>query len=361
MAHPGAAASTLAEAAHAATQPLIGEAAEGPGTAVDGLVAGVLAIAALHPAVLLGGCTILLGGMGEGERVIDGRALQPGRDAPRPRGFVEPGSIPTAARIGVPGLPAALALAHAGRGGRTLTALARVALASASAHGRVDGARADSILAFGRDGAGIVQRGSIRDALLAAAARSLGGVLVGADLDALRPTVETARVVTVGVRSWCVPSSVVLDGAARVLDDAPPIEIVAVLDAHGAFAIAAVALASESAPLDDVGLAAPLLARPVLRGVARTAPGAPLPLASPIGLARLRERGRTDFGGVDLGLGVAGAGEAESGFADLVRHVSAPGATLDDAFARPRATSGAGCGVSFDGGRSMRSLKDLRR
>src|SRR5258708_26101492 len=137
----GAAASTIDAGAHAAAQVRTqapGEAPQQPATAVDALVAGVLAIAMVRPGVLLGTVGILLGGTGEGLLAIDGRMRQPGVGAPRPRGFPEGDAIPNAARVATPGLPAALAIAHAGRGGRTLGELARAAISAADSSGKTD-------------------------------------------------------------------------------------------------------------------------------------------------------------------------------------------------------------------------------
>ena len=193
-----AAASTILQGARAATQALAIEPGREPPTAVDALVAGVLAIAAQHPAVLLGSITILLGGTGEGLLAIDGRARQPGVGAPRPRGFQSPTEVPPEARIATPGLPAGLALSHAGRGTRTLDELARIALDSAAQSGPLDEDLASSIRTFGREGATLLRGGALREALLAASARSRGGLLTGADLDQMRPIVTEAEAVLRG-------------------------------------------------------------------------------------------------------------------------------------------------------------------
>jgi hypothetical protein len=191
MATRAAAASTHSVATEAATQAFVADPGDAPATAIDAVLAGILALCARHPALLLSAGTILLGGTGEGLLVIDARARQPGLSAPRPRGFTDAASVPDAARVAAPLLPAALTLAHAGRGVRTRTALLRLALATAP---KADDARIESLRAFGREGASILRAGAIREALLTAAARSAHGTLTREDLDALRPDVVPARV-----------------------------------------------------------------------------------------------------------------------------------------------------------------------
>ena len=355
----GACASTLPEAAHAGSQALLSEPGQTPGTAVDAVIAGVLAIAARNPAVLLGACTVLLGGMGEGRLVVDGRARQPGLGAPRPRGFVEGASIPDAARLAAPGLPAALVLAHAGRGERTLTELARTALASAATLGAIAPLRVESIKAFAREGAAFIRGGAVCAALLGASARSVGGTLTEDDLGAVRPEVMSARTVDVGARSWSVvPFEMAFDRGHETVEpmtaiEGEPIAIVAAVDVRGAMAIASVSLSRASIALESVGLAAPLLARPVMRGVTREKAGSPLPLVAPIGISR------------DLALGLGGEAAAAAAFPLLLSYVSEESAVLEDALAKQRGASpygaeGLACGVLFGASRGGRAIRDRR-
>ena len=83
--------------ASVASAPEVEAAAEellGKGNAVDAVVAGVFAAAAISPGVLLGPVQILVGGAGAGLLAIDGRVRQPGIGAPRPRGFTTGDDIP---------------------------------------------------------------------------------------------------------------------------------------------------------------------------------------------------------------------------------------------------------------------------
>ncbi len=104
------------------------------GNAVDAVVAGVLMAAAESPGVLLGPLQFLAGGAGAGLIAIDGRVRQPGLGAPRPRGFQANETIPDAALVGVPFLPAALVTALATLGAATLLRAAGPALAWARAN-----------------------------------------------------------------------------------------------------------------------------------------------------------------------------------------------------------------------------------
>src|SRR5438128_314049 len=126
-----------------ASQPVAGEVARAilaAGNAADAVVAGVLAAAAEEEGVLLGPLQVLGGGAGAGRRAIDGRLRQPGKGAPRPRGFKAEGEVPQAARVGVPALPAALATLLAGTGSLSMAHVTGPALElsrASPARGRV--------------------------------------------------------------------------------------------------------------------------------------------------------------------------------------------------------------------------------
>ncbi|MGZ3478152.1 MAG: hypothetical protein ACXWP4_16270 [Polyangiales bacterium] len=337
------ASSTHPAAAEAALDALRTEPGEVAGTAIDGLLAGVLAIAARHPGVLLGAGTILLGGTGEGALAIDARARQPGIGAPRPRGFTDDQSIPDAARMAAPVLPAALTLAHAGRGVRTRSALVRSALSAASSIGKVDDARAESLRAFGREGGQILRGGRVQEAALAASARSLGGLLGREDLEAVAPAIVPAVRSEIGGKSWAIaPWSHTFEGERAATSG--EIAVVVASDAFGAVAIAAVLVPTFSTALPEVGLALPHLAEPTRRGVERLAPGVVLPMQAPIAIGGVP---------VDLVLGVGGQGDAESILSELMQRVG----SFDDVIA-PHAF-GIATGIAMDRGRG-RPLVDKR-
>jgi len=366
-----AAASTHPAAAEAATQAFHVEAGDIAGTAIDAVVAGVLALCVRHAGVMLGSGTILMGGTGEGSLVIDGRARQPGLGAARPRGFTDARSIPDAARIAAPLLPHALTLAHAGRGNRTRTALLRLAVDAAKSIGKVDDARAESLRAFGREGGGFLRAGPIRDALLEASARSVGGTLTRDDLDALRPDLGQAKRLDLDARQWALAPwsrALGLNDEASAPEIAGEIAIVAAADPYGAVAIASVLVPSMATPIGDTGLSAPHLARPVLRGVTREAAGAALSTPTPIGVAqgRIYESGKSELGAVDLAFGLGGHGDVELLFDDVARRLSAMGAAVDEVVASKRVGEesdplGVAAGILVDVRGHSRALADPRK
>ncbi len=356
-------ASTHAVAAEAAQQTFLVEAGDTPANAIDAVLAGVLALAFQMPGVLLGSGTILLGGTGEGLLAIDGRARQPGLGAARPRGFKDEREIPDAARIAVPLLPAALTLAHAGRGVKTRTALVRIAGAVAQTRAATEhssesaDARHESLRAFGREGGALFRAGPIRDALLAASARSVGGVLTPEDLDALRPEIVQATRVELDARRWALApwatrmhsaltraargsiADATLADPASVPSIPGEVAVIAASDARGAVAIAAILIPAFATLLENTGLSAPHLARPVLRSVTREAPGAPLAGPASIGIAHRRtiEAGKSELAGVDLAVGVGGPGDVEEVFAQIARGLSRALASVDEVIATRRA------------------------
>jgi gamma-glutamyltranspeptidase len=167
-------------AAAAATELLV------RGNAVDAIVAGVLAAAGEHPGVLLGPVQILVGGPGVGLRAIDGRVRQPGKGVARPRGFLPEDTIPRAARVGVPALPAALAAALASFGKSTSWQVASHGLDRASAVP----ARKAVLARLAQRGPSALADDQIAGDLIAAVGRHAGGVVSLQDLEELRPTLD---------------------------------------------------------------------------------------------------------------------------------------------------------------------------
>jgi gamma-glutamyltranspeptidase/glutathione hydrolase len=342
-----AASSTRQAAAHAASQVLLAHAAEpglagpkAPARAVDAVVAGVLALAARVPSVLLGAGVVMIGGVGEGRVVIDGRARQPGLGVPRPRGWKKDDAIPDAARIAVPGLPGALVLAHAGRGELTLSELSRIAIASAEVEGALDPLLEQSIRAFGREGALAIRSGTFRAPLLRAAPRSLGGLLSEGDLDAataarLEATEATRGASTIAHLPWADDVARALSGEsvdAEAVDHA----IVAAADVHGGLAIAAVAVPSGGVALEGTGLVAPTLAEPVRRNETRVQPGTTLAFSPAIALVR----GRVAEGATSFAIGVTSTDASARSLARAVERLCDGATLLDDAIAVPGVVSG---------------------
>jgi len=301
--------------AAAASEPQIAHAARealARGNAVDAVVAAVLIAAAASPGVLLGPVQLLVGGAGAGFVAIDGRVQQPGRNAPRPRGFLSGEAVPVAARIGVPAMPAALAAALASLGTATLHRAAAPAVAWAKAHFPE---RVRVMQALARRGAPALAENSIADELTAAGGRAVRGLLTPEDLAAVRPSVvhcnakalEASGALTVPWRD-----------AEHAGTDASHTQVVAASDGRGLVAVACYDASPEGVAVPALGIVAPWSAAPVMRGHARVRPGHPRPAAAPIAL---RLRG----GIVDLALGIAAVADAEAALAGVLGAIDSRG------------------------------------
>jgi hypothetical protein len=286
------------------------------GNAVDAVIVGVLLAAAESPAVFLGPLQILAGGAGSGLFAIDGRVRQPGSGVRRPRGFLPGDLVPDAARIGVPGLPAALAAAAVLLGTLTLRRAARPAVAWARAR-HPD--RAPLLEALARRGALALVDDAIAAELTAVAGRASGGLLTREDLELVRPAVVRCTERGLGASGVLTPPW--LDHASQ---DGSCTHIVAAGDARGLMAIACYEVRTEGLPLPGLGVVAPLYAAPVMRGKTRVAPGTARPAAAPIALQVRRSH-------MDAALGLAAATDAEQVLRELLvslDHASSPGEAL---------------------------------
>lgn len=314
--------STNPESVHAALQVLKSP----PSTAVDAVIAGFLAAAVCNPSVLLGAGVLMVTGRGEGLHIFDGRALQPGIGSARIRGFLPQDSIPDAARVAVPTLPAALIMAHMGRGEHTLSALVNMAIASAKTDHAVDSTCVQTLRDFGRLGGEFLRSGAVHQALLECTARSLGGVLTSFDLESIRPRETEPSFVKMSGYNWAFPSwNIFLRTALTespsslspvVHSQSPrfrhqPIAIVAAADPHGAMAIAGFLSPTMSIPVGTTGLQIPLLAKPTLRGRKHRVAGQPLPLNAAIAAA-FSEPSSTKTGQAVMIVGVGGFADSNS-------------------------------------------------
>jgi hypothetical protein len=259
------------------------------GNAVDAVVAGVFAAAALDASVLLGPVQILIGGAGAGARAIDGRALQPGRGLARPRGFRNEDPVPPAAWIATPVLPAALVAALPLAGGGSLSRALGPALEISK---KTSAERREVLSRIARRGARAMCERPISEELVAAAGRSVGGLLTEADLEEASPIAAACEK---GEGELLVPPWRTSDES-----DASHVEVVVAADARGLVCVACYEAGRDGLPVDALGLIAPLLAVPVRRGETRERPGTRRPAAGPIAL-RMRN------GMVDAAFAVANA------------------------------------------------------
>ncbi len=280
------------------------------GNAVDAVVAGVFAAAATEPSVLLGPVQLLFGGGGAGLQAVSGRLLQSGKGIDRPRGFRPGDAIPDAARVAVPALPAALATALATAGQASLAQVAGPAIELAR------GTPRRAVLSeVARLGARAMSEGKLAEELYHAANRVAGGTLTREDLDDVQVLGERCTLARVGVAPdgqerglLTVPwgTRAVLPDSAEPGLDARWVHAVLAVDRNGLFAIAVFEAHLDALRIDELGLAAPLVAEPVRRGTPRVKPGAVLEAAFPAGLV---ERN----GAFELGLAVV---QSPSGEAD---------------------------------------------
>jgi hypothetical protein len=283
----------------AASEPNVAQAARealARGNAVDAVLAGVLMAAAEHPGVLLGPLQMLVGGAGAGLRAIDGRVRQPGSGVPRPRGLNPGEPMPPAASVGVPALPASVALVLASLGSSPMMRVAAAAIERARG---LSPERASVIESFARRGSSAFVDDPVLGELTAVAGRSVRGSLTKRDLASVRPTLVSHDEKRLGPRGLLMAPWRV----ARPMD-ASFVEVVAAADARGLMAIACYEAPPDGLAVPALGLIAPASASPVMRGESRVRPGEPRPAAAPIAL-------RVQKGIVDLAIGLAKAGDAD--------------------------------------------------
>ena len=247
------------------------------GSAVDAVVAGFFSLAGRSPAVLFAPAVALLFGAGAGARAFDGRAVQPGAGAARPRGHLPDEAPPLQARVAAPRAPHMVVLMHASQGRRPLREAAKRGAAEAKRAGA--SRRAELI---GQIGEGAIQpllRTETLRAQLRIAGANVGGQLTEDDLAEPSSTDEPARVakadndVSVIQEPW--PSA-----------GAGPVAAIAAVDAWGlAAAIASFAGdQSRGVLVPELEVTLPAVAEPVRRGHTRVAPHTALPVPARIAL-----------------------------------------------------------------------------
>jgi gamma-glutamyltranspeptidase/glutathione hydrolase len=223
---------------------------------------------------------------GAGARAFDGRSLQPGLGAPRPRGFVSGAAIAEAARAPAPRAVAMLALLHGLHGRLKLSDLTRAGVAAAEHAGAER--RAALLKRVGTMSVLALRGGEVERELLAALGPAAGGQLTSQDLTSA-PAEAAAR------------RTPLAEGAVAL---APPWQGALALPAQSARAIlagdargvlAALAYVPESGGLavEALELEVGREATPVLRGVPRVAPGTPIDAPAPIAaVQRVAHAGR---------------------------------------------------------------------
>jgi len=250
------------------------------GTAADAVIAGFLAHAGSDPGVLLSPVVALVAGVGAGARVIDGRNLQPGKGAPRPRGWKTEAEVPDAARIGVPRSFGVMTLLHASRGRTGMAQLVKPGVLAAENAGAA--ARASLLKRFGTSGQTVLRADEFVGAMVAAAGPVVGGALTAEDLESALPEDVPAASATVGADTtvlglpWDAP-----------LGRFPDAEVILASDGRGIVVVLAYVPSrfEDGVLVPELGIVAGKHAHPVRRGVPRTKPGTPLDMPAPIAIA----------------------------------------------------------------------------
>jgi gamma-glutamyltranspeptidase/glutathione hydrolase len=304
------------------------------GVAVDAVIAGFFGAAGAHPGVLLGPVVALVAGFGAGGRVFDGRAAQPGRGAPRPRGFVDEAAIPPGARVAVPRSIAMLMLLSGYRGKAPLAELARHGVAAAE--GASAKARARLIRRVGAAGVLSLRASEVMRALLAAGGSVAGGALTEADIEEATPTEAEAEATAAGEGLTVYTPGQEPPGEG----DEGGAEAVLACDGRGTIAAIAYVPARRGVAVPDLELTLGLSAAPVRRGVTRVAPGTLLPAPAPVAIA-------VRTGGFAAAAALPGRASLDgAAVAELTRGTSVEAAL---AGLREKASASAGIAVVTDG------------
>jgi len=267
-----------AVASETAAQQAAASILEQEGTVAEALIAGFLAAAATRPGVLWSPLQALIAGPGTFARAFDGRARQPGLGLPRPRGALDPASVPPAAHVAAPASLGALALLHAYDATLSFQRLARPALDLAKAAGAEQ--RRALLGKVARLGPAALRAPTVLRSLLAVAGRTQGGLLSERDLAEVRP--ESALPREVPLRD---------DRSALVTPWPSPqaphrtVEVIVAADGRGVLGVLGYAPDDDGLPVPELGLTLPRDAVVVRRGIPRVSPGEVLPVPAPLAIA----------------------------------------------------------------------------
>jgi hypothetical protein len=253
------------------------DAALGRGNAVDAVCTGILVACARDASVAFGSVSIVVAGFGMAPRRLDGRALQPGNLAKRPRGFREGEPVPSAAYVAAPRLFATVGAAVTLAGRSTYAACAAPAIAACS-----DDARRPLLEAFAALGPAMFQKRALADELRAALGPAAGGALVDDDFTIGAPSFEE-----LAVRADDAFAPPTLGPLA--FEDAR-VEWIGARDANGMMVMASFERAELGHELPALGLLCPRAAVPVMRGVTRVDPTTPLGDLAPVRVQAVADR-----------------------------------------------------------------------
>jgi gamma-glutamyltranspeptidase/glutathione hydrolase len=266
--------------AHAlASDPLVEEAARAElaasKSAVAAVVAGFFRAAGAKPGVLLGPLTLLVAGVGVGGRVFDGRLRQPGIGAKRPRGLLPEQSVSPAVRLALPTTVAAISVALAYDGTRTLTPLAKIGARAASDAGA--SARAKLLERVSGVGPAALAEARFVQPLLHVAGPAEGGLLAMGDFAPAEDVEVEAE-----VQKDRAGIALVAPWADAPAPEASAGHAACAVDARGIFAALCYREVQSGLEIDELELTAALAAVPVRRGEPRVRPGTRLASPAPV-------------------------------------------------------------------------------
>lgn len=245
------------------------------GSAVDAVLGGFFCAAGLAPDVLLAPAVALVAGFGVGARAFDGRAAQPGRAGPRPRGFVNEADITPGAWISAPRSLAMLMLLHTYRGRLSLREVMRAGVTAAESAGAA--ARAVLLRRISASGVLALRTPEVERLLLSAGGPVAGGILTSADLEESAPGEAEAAGASLsgGIMAYTPPFP-------PADEDRGEAEVIVACDSRGVVAALSYVPARRGITIPELDIAVGREAIPVRRGVTRVAPGTPLLAPAPL-------------------------------------------------------------------------------
>lgn len=244
-------------------------------TALGAALTGFFVEAGQSPGVLFGPLSLLVGGLGSGVFAYDGRHRQPGLDAKRPRGFEEGEEIPGAARVAAPGSIHAAALACAFHPGTTLLSCVRPGVSRAKQVGSKG--RAELLEIVAGKAATSLNDPRVRKAFISLFGTVEGGLLTPADLGAREDVQAKAVLDDEAYHTPWGKADNATAGAGHAIVAG---------DSKGLFVALSYGELSSGLELTPFETTVPMTAQPVLRGVPRISPGAPIPRADNLRILR---------------------------------------------------------------------------
>jgi len=265
-------------------------------SALEAVLTGFFAAAAVDAGVLFGPLALLTGGTGESARAYDGRARQPGLLGKRPRGHLPDQAVPKAAQVAVPTGLSALTVSTGYHAQVSWAAACRPAIGLAKQEGA--SGRAELLSQVAGLGARALSESSVQRAWISQFGPVGGGQITPADL---RAPADLDHPAEDADGRLCLPFPTLGPDAAA--EQGGTAHAIVAVDARGLFVGLEFTVLESSLELAGYEVTVPLLAVPVRRSVTRVAAGTPLGGVPP--LALIREDGAITRVQAELGPGRA--------------------------------------------------------